>query len=300
MIVRRSRTPLRIWLLALAMLIVPLAGQSQTEPTISFDTLLAHLRLDSTTHVLSFSGEVEALFLPPGADQSVKAELLYENNPVARYSFDPMRAKPPFSKLSSRTIEALQGETKHSGYLVTRPGDYTLVFSYGDDEVFFRFPFEIMSLNSGSEYDPQTYMFVSGPWQEWVFIQYQADFPDAGISLGLYKQLQSAEARRRDLDLDGAIECNGEEVGSLSKNAMLGTNRGRLQAYLKQFSYQPEGKDYRESLPFSEFANHNGTCELQLIIGDEETRIFPFEVAGGKFVGKQREGGPMKFFIKAE
>ena len=291
------RNPGSLGLLFLALLIVSPPGFTQPAPTIQFDSLLKNLRLDSTSHVLKFSGDVEAVFLPAGAEQSVEARLMFDDETVARFAFAPMRARAPFSRLSTRTVEVLQGEKKHSGYLVTGPGAYSLVFSYGDGEVFYRFPFDIRALDSDDPYDPQTYLFLEGPWQEWAHLAYQRDFPDAPVSLVIYKQLHSAETRRQDFDLAGTIECDGEHLGALSENAMIGTNRDRLQAYSNTFLY-PVG-DNLEYLPFSEFAKHSGECELSLTIGEEALR-FPFELADGDFVGKQREGGPGKFFIQAQ
>lgn len=272
-------------------------AQSTPEPTIQFDTLLEHFRLDPKTHVFKFSGDVTAVFLPPGAEDSIVAQLLRGDEPVARFTFSPMRSRAPFSRLSTRNVEVLTGEKMHSGYVIPGPGDYTLVFTHNDDQEFFRFPFKVISLGGGNIYDPQTYLFPTGPWDRWVHLNYQPSFPEGAVRLVLYRQLRSAEAKRQDVDLGGRITCNGEEVGRLSKNAFIGTNRARLQAYRNDFLHRVG--DNLEYLPFSSLAGHSGDCTLTVTLG-QETMTFPFELRNGAFVGKAREGGPGKFFLAAE
>lgn len=197
------RTPIAL-LTGLVACVVP--ARAQTAPTVSFNSLLRNLSVNTDTNELTL-GQMWIGFLPD-APGEITVTVSRGGDALATY---PTVLVTEDGVFDSYLVDVAGRE------VVLEDGDYALEFAL-DGRPFRRFPFRARVVEGTDRYNPTRFAFLDGPWQAYAALLVRA--PDQPVDWREPHRNEDLSVRQRDgvrrieVLRDGELFATSEDAGN--------------------------------------------------------------------------------------
>ncbi len=172
-------------------------------------------------------------------------------------------------------------------------GDYVLRFK-AEGVLFYEFPFSVSKIEGGDVYNPETWWFLDGPWEEYGYLSCLSDDVSQRVKFATYFRSPKAEPES-DVRPTPKIKFyrDGKLVAMFNEDPRTKLNRDKIWRS-KSFDLSKLRASGGGWFCGTDMFGSDGKYSLQLFLDDQLYGRYDFQVAGGKFVpqGRQvREGG---------
>ncbi len=225
---------------------------------------------------LDFNHKLIAAFLPPGATVDTIITKSGSNAPLHRQEYYVQKLYGNFWELSSRG--------KYQEFLLTEPGDYVATYR-ANGQPMTTVPFTLVPQSGGDEFDPRTFYYVDGPWNDWAQLSLPLkDAPESSPELVFWLRKMSFEEGSSADVYEIEVRKDGDVIATCTTGFVGSQEWQRVAKKLRH----PENKG-GYPLKQSELMARDGNYDIVLTKGESLHAVYQFEIKGGKPVKSARQ-----------
>ena len=263
-------------------------AQDQYPPGLMFSTLLNGVGLDKDALKME---QIQAVFLPKPAGPT---KSVYPYNPddggklhtVIRKKDGTQLDRAAWFAENLKTVYWLMNSYKlDSGELQAKlagEGEYVLDF-YLNGELFYRYPFKLVSVGSTDAFDPEKSWHLEGAWNDWGYLFYGDADPSQTPMFKLWL-MRPGKLSNKDFmvkasivrESDGAVVCRNTYLQTTPKPWWI------------RYELQMVDPENEQIFRTERLLKEDGNYAVKVTVDGELYGTYPFAVKDGKIVSADR------------
>ena len=256
-------------------LVIPISTQAAPPPAIEMSSLLEAFKVHHKSGRLDLNARTGAngAFIPKGAKTHVSLFRKGQRKPLVSHPF------------SARNLGGIWSNIRVNGathFEFTDAGEYTIAY-FVNGKPITAFDFEVKVLSGDDPFQPVSYRFVNGPWNDLAFLQVVNNKPSTPLTFKFWTR-QETPTPDNNMKASITLTKNGELVAVAGTGAVAWAEWS-----LKEFSFTyPEGQGGKK-FSTADLVKNDGNYTITAKFDDELQGHYPIVVKGGKIVPHKRQ-----------